>query len=127
MHGSRDLAITKRQNKQPNLPPKVLNYISWQHSNFGQPTMNGDFFLWNFHTIGAQGPTIFITFYYMVKKLLYDVSFSIKCGNPGNYKNFFKYHFFKKYKFEIGILDLDICGKLWIIPFLLMTWKLKEF
>jgi len=44
----------------------------------------------------------------MVKKLLYDMLFSLLGGQPGQKKKFFKNHFLTKNKFEIDSLDLFV-------------------
>jgi len=48
----------------------------------------------------------------MVKKLLYDMLFSLLGGQFGQKKNFFKNNFSRKLKFEIDFLDFYLHGKL---------------
>jgi len=86
--------------------------IFWQHSDFLQLTTNGFFFFKIFtqheDKVFFEAPTIFVTFDYVVKKLLYDMYFFPVMQFGQISKN----HFFGKQKFEIGFQSLFICRKL---------------
>jgi len=85
-----DLVLVLQNLKINNLTPKGPKCFLWQHSDFGEITMNRKKILWNFHTTFSQGvalrPNNFHNFWNMVKKLLYNMWFSAFGGHPGQQK-----------------------------------------
>jgi len=63
----------------------------------------------------------------MVKKIIVWYVVFITWQAAQAPKKFFKKYFFLKLKFEIDFLDLHVRGKLQVILFWLIRWKLWKF